>query len=157
MTVFDNTNTPSHAPAALVSGASAADAARTVRVSVTPKQARFVDLYVTTGNASEAARQAGYSRHRSNSAAHRLLNLPHVKAAIAAIRAEIAERAAYTVEKCFTELGNAMEHARKTDNSSALVRAIELRGKLTGILVDRVDARVAVGMFTINVEGINRG
>jgi hypothetical protein len=44
--------------------------------------------------------------------------------------------------------------AVKTDNASAFVRAVELRGKLTGILVDRVDARVAIGTFALNVTGL---
>jgi hypothetical protein len=54
----------------------------------------------------------------------------------------------------FKELDEAAEHARQTENSSALVRAIELKGKLAGILVDRVDARVAVGGFVLNVHGL---
>jgi hypothetical protein len=66
-----------------------------------------------------------------------------------------AAKAGYDVHMMFAELGRGMEFAIATENATAFVRAVELRGKLTGILVDRIDARVAVGGFVLNVHGLN--
>jgi phage terminase small subunit len=52
----------------------------TTERQLTAKQRRFVEFYVQLWNASEAARQAGYNHVSGNS--FRLLNLPHIQAAI---------------------------------------------------------------------------
>ncbi|MEO8564987.1 MAG: terminase small subunit, partial [Betaproteobacteria bacterium] len=104
--------------------------------------------------ATQAAISAGYSPNRANSSAHRLLRDARIKAAVDAIRAEVAERAGYTVERCMTELEKGMNFALSTENASAYVRAVELRAKLAGILVDKVDLRAAIGVFQINVHGL---
>lgn len=119
---------------------------------------RFVEHYLVPVdgkfNGAEAARKAGYEARTANRTAVRLLKIPAVRAAIDAARAEAAAASSYTVEKCMDELGTAMEFAYKTDNASAYVRAVELRGKLSGHLVDRVDARVAIGTYSLNVVGL---
>lgn len=137
-------------------------ASKAARLALSPRQQAFVEAYARPGtkngelalNASEACRQAGYSARGANRTANKLLRMPKIAAAVAAIRAEVAERAGYTVERCMRELEKGMEFALTTENASAYVRAVELRGKLTGILVDRLDARVAVGTFSINVHGL---
>lgn len=49
---------------------------------MTERQARFVDFYIQTGNASEAARKAGYSKRADYSIGERLLRNVEVRAAI---------------------------------------------------------------------------
>jgi len=53
---------------------------------LTPMQAAFVDHYTTTpgciSNGAESARRAGYSEKSAKEAAAKLVNLPHVRAAI---------------------------------------------------------------------------
>ena len=139
--------------------------AKRARLALSPRQQAFVEAYARPGtkngelalNASEAARRAGYSPNRVNSTVHKLLKMPKIAAAVAAMRAEVAERAGYTVERCMAELEQGMSFALKTENASAYVRAVELRAKLTGILVDRVDMRAVVGTFAINVIGLTDG
>lgn len=51
-------------------------------MKLTEKQRRFVDYYVETGNASEAARRAGYSERIANRIGTENLSKPVIKAAI---------------------------------------------------------------------------
>jgi hypothetical protein len=54
-------------------------------------------------------------------------------------------------------LDQVVAHAIRTENASAHCRAIELQARIAGVLVDRVDARIAVGTFSINVIGLDGG
>ena len=55
--------------------------------SLSPLEARFVEKYVFDRNATESARQAGYSDTTATKKAHKLLNRPDVRKAI-----ELSER-----------------------------------------------------------------
>lgn len=48
-----------------------------------PRQKAFADFYIQTGNASEAARKAGYSEKTANVTASNLLTNPNIKQYIA--------------------------------------------------------------------------
>ena len=49
---------------------------------LTAKQRRFVDYYIKTGNATEAAKKAGYSRKTAAVTGHDNLRKPNIKSAI---------------------------------------------------------------------------
>ena len=49
---------------------------------MTERQLRFVEEFIATGNASEAARRAGYAERYSNRMGTRLLNQINIRAAI---------------------------------------------------------------------------
>lgn len=55
-----------------------------------PRQDRFCEFFVATGNAADAARQAGYSQRAARSQGHRLLRNPFVEARIRALQSAIA-------------------------------------------------------------------
>ena len=57
---------------------------RNVRPTLTEKQKRFVDFYVETGNASEAARKAGYSSKTANRMGQQNLSKLDIQQAIKA-------------------------------------------------------------------------
>lgn len=61
-------------------------------MKLTEKQRRFVDYYVETGNASEAARRAGYSEKYINANAPKLLQNTAIKAAINARLKELEDK-----------------------------------------------------------------
>lgn len=66
---------------------------------MTERQNRFIDYYIQTGNASEAARKAGYSRKTSYSIGQRLLKDVEISEAIEKRLAELkTERTAETQE-----------------------------------------------------------
>lgn len=68
-------------------------------MKLTPKQAAFVDAYIETGNASEAARLAGYSEKTAFRSGQQNMQKYAIKQAIEARQAEIrSERTADITE-----------------------------------------------------------
>ena len=66
---------------------------------LTPKQEAFVDAYIETGNATEAAKRAGYSEKTAGVVGAENLKKPKIKQAIEARQAEIhSERTADMAE-----------------------------------------------------------
>ncbi|PCN42281.1 terminase small subunit [Brevibacillus laterosporus] len=51
-------------------------------MKLTPKQQAFADYYIQTGNATEAARKAGYSDKTAKEVGYENLTKPHIKAYI---------------------------------------------------------------------------
>lgn len=124
------------------------------RLGLSLKRQRFVEEYVLSGNGADACRRAGYSPRRADRSAQILLRAAPVQTAVKAIRAEIAERAGFAAEVAMRKLDDVIVHALKTENASAHCRAVELQARIAGVLVDRVDARVAIGAFVLNVIGL---
>lgn len=60
-------------------------------MELTEKQKRLVDYFIETGNQTEAAIKAGYSKKNARFVASRTLNLPHVKAFLEKRLKEIEE------------------------------------------------------------------
>jgi phage terminase small subunit len=73
-------------------------------MTLTPKQARFVDEYLIDLNATQAAIRAGYSERTANEQGSRLLANVSVAAAIAERRQKLAEKAGVTQERIVAEL-----------------------------------------------------
>jgi phage terminase small subunit len=113
---------------------------------LTPKQEKFAQEYVITGNASEAYRRS-YSA--SNMGANpveveacRLLQSPKVALRVKEIQSKIAERHEITVDDLVVELEEARKLAKVTEQPSSMVAATMGKGKLLGMIVDRKDITV---------------
>ena len=61
-------------------------------MKLTEKQRRFVDYYIETGNASEAARRAGYSQKTAEAIGLENLGKPRIKSAIDARLKELEDK-----------------------------------------------------------------
>lgn len=61
-------------------------------MKLTEKQKRFIDYYIETGNASEAARRAGYSKKTAGWIGQENLQKPVIKAAIDARLKELEDK-----------------------------------------------------------------
>ena len=61
-------------------------------MKLTEKQKRFIDYYIETGNASEAARRAGYSEKTAGWIGQENLQKPTIKAAIDARLKELRSK-----------------------------------------------------------------
>ncbi len=113
--------------------------------SLNPKQAVFVAEYLKDSNGSRAAIAAGYSKHSASQVAYRLLNLsPAVMEAVKEARAIAMRKCEYSAEVAMREAEEAIEFAKETKNANALVKAVELRARLNGLIIDRIDQRMAV-------------
>lgn len=121
------------------------------------KKAAFV-LNVAAGMLpADALLKAGWQMTRlvAGSTASRLLREDEaVKDAVAAIKADMAKRAEYDFDKFIAEMNDAMQFAKDTKNATALVRAVELKGKASGHIVERVDQRTQASGFSLVVAGV---
>lgn len=123
---------------------------RSITKKLTLKQQRFVDEYIISGNATQAAIKAGYSKKTANRIATENLSKPVIKTAIDQRNAEIQSEKTMdmqevmellasiargeTTEETVTNKGDVIETA--TRNSDKL-KALELIGKRFGAWTDK--------------------
>lgn len=126
-------------------------------LGLTELQARFVEEYLHDGNATQAARRAGYSAKSSSQLGTRALGRPEVQAALAVRRGELAEeievdagwvlrRLREVVERCLQETPVRDRQGKETGewrfNASGATRALELLGKHLGMFSERIDVQL---------------
>lgn len=121
-----------------------------MRNKLTLKQRKFVDEYIISGNASDAARKAGYSPRTAFRSGQENMQKPAVLAEIKRRMAEIESHKIMDMTEAMQEL-TAIARGETTDeqldnmgnkhqlkaNSTARLRAIELIGKRYSAWVDR--------------------
>jgi phage terminase small subunit len=133
---------------------------------MTERQKRFVDYYIQTGNATEAARKAGYSENYTNNNAQKVLQSTTVQNAISERVAALESKRIADAEEVLTYLtaamrgqiseeviviegtGNGESSARvETKQLSAATRtkAAELLAKRYGLLLDKKELTGAGG------------
>lgn len=121
------------------------------------KKAAFV-LNVAAGMIpADALLKAGWQMKRTvaGSTACRMLREDEaIKDAVAVIKADMAKRAEYSFDKFMVEMNEAAQFAKDTKNATALVRAVELKGKASGHIVERVDQRTQASGFSLVVAGV---
>ena len=99
---------------------------------LTPRQIRFADEYVLCGNATEAARRAGYSNKTARQIAAENLSKPVVLEAIELRQAENAAQFQITKEDVTAGLLSAIQMARKQRNPAAMISGLVQIAKLCG-------------------------
>lgn len=117
-----------------------------------PKWQLFVAAYCSGATLAGAVKAAGYIRRNHKQGGTQLLAKPAVAAAVKAVRAEMARRAEYGMDRLIAELDEAAAFAISTENATALVRARELKGKALGLLVDKMDMRIQQIPFRIEIN-----
>lgn len=85
-------------------------------MKLTEKQKRFVDYYVETGNASEAARRAGYSERTCRVTGLENLTKPAIKAAIDARLKELDSKRIASADEVLQFLTSSMRGELKDEN-----------------------------------------
>jgi hypothetical protein len=124
---------------------------------LTPKKARFVSNILAGMKGAPAIQNAGWragSEYARTKAAQLLNHDENVMLAVAVARRELAQRAEYGADEAMKELNAAAEFSRKTENSMALAKIIELKMRLTGQYVEKHDIR-QLAMLQISIEGLN--
>lgn len=92
---------------------------------LTERKKRFVEVYDLTGNATEAAKKAGYSEATAHSQGPRLLEDVDVKKALSEKRKERTERVELQLNEVLTELkGILFFDARKLFNTDGSPKQI---------------------------------
>jgi hypothetical protein len=112
------------------------------------RQERFVQNLVAKGmNAAAAYGAAGYSAKRAGAVranASRLLTNANVKARVAEMQRQAAQKASITAESIAAELDAAYKLAFDNKQAGACVAASMGKAKLFGLIVDRQDLHAEV-------------
>lgn len=115
-----------------------------------PRHQKFVASVLSGNDGKASAISAGYAPSAAAVRAHRLLRRPQIAAVMALAKRELAEVNSFNVERAMVELDDAINFAKESKQANALVKAIELRARLHGLLIDRsqvdmlVDARPSI-------------
>lgn len=117
-------------------------------IRLTPKQEKFCLVYLETGNASEAYRQAYDAKDMKPltvaRSAHELMGNPKIEGRLAELRAPIIAKAQLTVEDLLIELEEARQLALETEQPSPAVTATMGKAKLLGLDKQIIEQTVRV-------------
>mgnify|MGYP000228684342 FL=1 len=120
-------------------------------MALTIKQEKFCMVYVETGNASEAYRQAYNAENMSNEAigveACRLLDNPSVSLKVKELKSGHIKRHELTIDDLVKQLEEARQVALTLENPqcSAAISATMGTAKLLGLVVDKNETTGANG------------
>ena len=117
---------------------------------LTLKQQRFIDEYIISGNATQSAIKAGYSKKYANTNANKLLQNTTIKSAIDKRNAEIQSEKTMDMKEVMErltaigrgetseqQLSNKGEVVEVETKTSDRIRAMELIGKRYGAWLDK--------------------
>ena len=108
---------------------------------LTPKQDKFIQVYLETGNATEAYRQAYNTKTLSSNAVHvnasRLLDNAKVALRLDEIRAENAKNMEITMEYLTQSMRDACQMALDQGKANEYGQNLERLAKLTGQWTDK--------------------
>lgn len=117
-------------------------------MKLTPKQDHFARVYVETGNASEAYRQAYSTENMSDKAiwveACRTFARPNVSLKVFELQMAAQERTLVTVESLTKEMDENRKVAHGLDQAATMQAATMGKAKLHGLLVDKVQGDVSI-------------
>ncbi len=108
---------------------------------LTPRQQLFIAHYLKGAPATAAAREAGFSEAYAHKAPRVLLAKPLIKAAIDAAQGELRAKASFEVEDALREADEMIGFAKQHKNAMAAAKLLELKMKLFGLLVEKLDVR----------------
>jgi hypothetical protein len=116
--------------------------------SLTPKQACFVQEYLTDLNATAAAIRAGYSPKTAGAQGEQLLKKAHVSAAISEAMVKRADETGRVALDVLRDIQEVTREARAAGDFRTTLRGLELEGRHLGMFDDRLrvtaEARVVV-------------
>lgn len=138
-------------------------------MELTPKQKAFADYYIETGNATEAAIKAGYSKKTARVIGQENLTKPAIKTYIDETMEKLADKGIAKAEEVLEYLtrvirgeeteqvvvteniGDFMSEARvinKELSAKDRIKAAELLGKRYRLFVDKVEQKLDVNATT---------
>ena len=117
-------------------------------MSLTPKQEKFCHVYVETGNASEAYRQAYDAEKSSDAVIHvdacKLKKNPKVALRVEELRCAARENHDITMNSLSAMLVVDHSQAKEANQFGPAISAVNLLAKLHGLLIERTEADVTV-------------
>ena len=121
-------------------------------MSLNDKQEKFAQAYLIHGNATEAARVAGYKANSSFALAntgHRLKNDPEVQERIKELEQNLE-----TNVDVITEIERQYEFAKANGHTNSAIKALELLSRIRGAKSDKESSTSPEGLETNIVEAL---
>ncbi len=115
-------------------------------MSLTPRQARFIEEYLIDLNATQAAIRAGYSAKTANEQGAQLLAKLSIRQAVAEAQAIRSKRTAITQDEVIQGLKKEATLEGEGSSHSARVSAWAHLGKHLGIFTDNLNLGGSVGL-----------
>ena len=119
---------------------------------LTQKQEIFAQKYVEIGNQSEAYRQSYNAENMKNETilvkACNLLKQDKIRVRVEELKTDHVERHGVTIDKIVEELEKDKEFARECKSASTVVKTTELKAKLYGLFVDKIEHSGALEIDT---------
>ena len=110
---------------------------------LTKKQKKFCEEYIANGyNATQAAIKAGYSKDTACVIGAENLTKPNIAEYLSAHAKKEQEKFNYTKETHFDELSALGDIARKSGDIKAAIKAVELKGKLCGLYIEKQEVSI---------------
>ncbi len=110
-------------------------------MNLTPKQEAFCQAIVAGNSQSEAYRTAYDADNMApktvNQRAYEMMGRGDIAARVAELREPVIERARYDLNVAMTEALEALTMGKLEKNPSAMVAAVALRAKLSGLLAEK--------------------
>lgn len=117
---------------------------------LTSKQHKFCECIVSGKNQTESYKYAYNAENMSDKViekrASELMKDGGITGGIEKLRKEVLEKIIYTVKDQFKELCKMKEKALKDGNLVTALKAIELKGKLFGLYVDKKEISGSLGI-----------
>ena len=110
-----------------------------------PRHERFAQALFEGKPANAAYAEAGYSPHDGNCI--RLRGNERVQARLRELQAEIAKENVVSVGSLLAELESARQKATSLDQLSAVVRSIEAKAKISGLLTQKIEVTNGGNVF----------
>lgn len=127
-------------------------------LKLTQKQEMFALKYVEIGNQSEAYRQSYNAKNMKAETIHvkacNLLKNDKVRVRVAELQDKHVERHGITIDNIIKELAEDKDFAKECKSPSAVVKTTELKAKLLGLFVEKVQmsGKVEVESYKKEVE-----
>ena len=115
-------------------------------MSLTPKQARFIEEYLIDLNATQAAIRAGYSKKTANEQGAQLLAKLSIRQAVAEAQAIRSKRTEITQDEVIQGLKKEATLESEGSSHSARVSAWAHLGKHLGMFTDNLNLGGSVGL-----------
>lgn len=107
--------------------------------SLSPKQLRFCEEYLTDMNGTQAAIRAQYKPNNAKQIAFQLMENPAVRIAIDALRSQRNQNSDITKDFVLKGIVRTVQAAQDDNNHNATLRGYELLAKHLGMFIDKTE------------------
>lgn len=118
-----------------------------------PGPARFVEEYLKDQNATRAYIAAGYSKNGAGQAAHRMLKIAEVRAAVDAGLARLNAKCSISAKRIKQRIAQIAFNTPYVKTGDIL-KACELLGRTRGMFKDKVDHNVSAKVAAVDAKEV---